>query len=242
MRRCIVFGGSGTLGRVVCERLVTEGARVGLTYHRNADVACALASKYADCILARALDLTRCGDIAGVLAELASTLGGVDAFVHCAAMGSVQAPARFERISEVDEAGFDRLMAVNVKSAFFACQDLAQRMEGKGGNIVLLGSVDGVKGLPAPVPYASSKAALVGMARTLAKELGPKNIRVNVVAPGILESGLSITLPEDLRKEYLKHCGLKRLGRLDEVAALVAWMALDNSYVTGQTVVVDGGL
>ena len=107
---------------------------------------------------------------------------------------------------------------------------------------MLLGSIDGVKPAPAPVHYAASKAALAGMVKAMAKELGPQGIRVNSVAPGVLEAGLSQALPDDLRREYLKHCGLKRLGRIDEVAALVAWLAIENTFVTGQTMVLDGAL
>jgi NAD(P)-dependent dehydrogenase (short-subunit alcohol dehydrogenase family) len=80
------------------------------------------------------------------------------------------------------------------------------------------------------------------MVKAMAKELGPRNIRVNSVAPGILEDGISRTLPDELRQEYLKHCGLKRTGRLSEVARLVAWLALHNTYVTGQVMLVDGAL
>ena len=90
-------------------------------------------------------------------------------------------------------------------------------------------------GLPA------SKAALGGVARALAKELGPHDIRVNVVAPGILESGASALVPEDVRREYVKHSNAKRLGRHEEIAELVAWLALSNTYVTGRTLVADGG-
>src|SRR5205823_1217978 len=111
-----------------------------------------------------------------------------------------------------------------------------------GGELVLIGSIDGVKPVPAPVHYGASKGALVGMARTMAKELGPASIRVNVVAPGVLGEGISKTLPEDLRSEYLKHCGLKRFGAPSEIARVVAWLVLENTYVTGQTILLDGAL
>ena len=77
---------------------------------------------------------------------------------------------------------------------------------------------------------------------SMAKELGEWNVRVNLVAPGVMEGGLSRTLPKNLLDEYKKHCGLRRLGRLQEIADLMAWLATENTYVTGQTIVVDGGL
>jgi NAD(P)-dependent dehydrogenase (short-subunit alcohol dehydrogenase family) len=133
-------------------------------------------------------------------------------------------------------------MAINVRSAFFAIQTLTQALAERGGNVVLVGSIDGVKSVPSLVAYAASKAALVGMATSLAKELGPKQIRVNVVAPGILEDGVSRALPAELTKEYLKHCALKRTGTIVEVANVISFFALENTYVTGQTIVLDGGL
>jgi NAD(P)-dependent dehydrogenase (short-subunit alcohol dehydrogenase family) len=146
-------------------------------------------------------------------------------------------------MDDVAEDGWDSMMAVNTKASFFAVRRVANLMRGRGSvNVVLLGSIDGVKPAPAPVHYAASKAALAGMIRAMAKELGPQGVRVNSVAPGVLESGLSHRLPDELRREYLKHCGLKRFGRIDEVASLVAWLAMDNTFVTGQTMILDGAL
>jgi NAD(P)-dependent dehydrogenase (short-subunit alcohol dehydrogenase family) len=146
-------------------------------------------------------------------------------------------------MDDVDERAWNAMIDVNARSAFFAVRRLSRLMRGNGGgNIVLLGSIDGVKPAPSPVHYAASKAAVSGMVKAMAKELGPYNIRVNTVAPGVLDGGLSRVLPDDLRREYLKHCGLKRLGRLDEVASVAAWLALDNTLVTAQTIVVDGAL
>jgi NAD(P)-dependent dehydrogenase (short-subunit alcohol dehydrogenase family) len=134
-------------------------------------------------------------------------------------------------------------MAVNVKSTFFACREVVEVMRrGGGGNVLLIGSVDGLKRVPAPVHYAATKGALGAMVRAMAKEVGTDGIRVNLVAPGVLEGGLSRTLPPSLRADYLRHCGLRRLGTMDEVARLVAWLALENTYLSGQTLAVDGAL
>jgi NAD(P)-dependent dehydrogenase (short-subunit alcohol dehydrogenase family) len=111
-----------------------------------------------------------------------------------------------------------------------------------GGNIVLTGSVDGEKSVPSAPPYATSKAAISGMARALAKSLGPKNVRVNVIAPGILERGASSVVPETVRTEYLKHSNAKRYGTTEEVARTLVFFALENTYVTGKTFLCDGGL
>ncbi len=237
-KRCIVLGGSGTVGRAVVSELTGQGAKVAFTYHQNARAAEALGATGA---FAKQLDLADPDAIAPALAALADRLGGVDALVVCAVKTSTVEPAKFDDLDDVTLAGWDTLMAINVRAAFFACRALLPHFN-RGGNVVFLGSVDGVKPVPSPAPYAASKAALQGLTLSLAKALGKREIRVNLIAPGVLEEGASRTLPDDLLREYLKHAGLRRKGRVDEVAGVVGFFALENTYVTGQTVLVDGGL
>lgn len=234
---CIVFGGSGEVGREVCRTLVARGARVGFTFHQNH-------TNGIDAI-AKRLDVTDVAAIDRTINEFFEEFGRIDAFVNCAAVGTTvphDGATAHHVMSDVDEKAWDDMIAVNAKSSFFAVRRASALMRGRGGNIVLLGSIDGVKPAPSPVHYAASKAALSGMAKAMAKELGAEGIRVNVVAPGVLERGLSRALPEEMRNEYLKHCGLKRLGRIDEVASVIAWLATENTFVTGQTIVLDGAL
>jgi 3-oxoacyl-[acyl-carrier protein] reductase len=234
---CIVFGGSGAVGREVCHALRARGARIGFTVFKRDANGIDGVRKTLDVTDVRAIDRT--------LDEFQREMGRIDAFVNCAAVGTTvphDDATVHHLMDEVDERAWDAMIDVNAKSSFFAVRRLATLMRANGGNIVLLGSIDSVKPAPSPVHYAASKAALSGMAKAMAKELGPYNIRVNTVAPGVLDGGLSRALPDDLRREYLKHCGLKRLGRLQEVASLVAWLAMENTLITAQTIVVDGAL
>jgi NAD(P)-dependent dehydrogenase (short-subunit alcohol dehydrogenase family) len=237
--KALVIGGSGTVGRALCRALAADGARVAFTYRDGGEVAERLAEEG---MLGRRLDLTDAAALAPTLRELAAELGGLDALVHCAVRSSTAPAATFDRLEDVTSPGWDELMAVNVRSAFFACQALAPSFGAGGGNIVLLGSIDGIKPVPSPTPYAVSKAALHGMVLSLAKALGGRQIRVNLVAPGILDEGVSRTLPADLRDEYLRHAGLRRFGAVSEVTGVASWFALHNRYVTGQTIILDGGL
>lgn len=235
---CVVFGGSGVVGRAVCRTLVTRGARVGFTFLTQDTNGFDAVSKR--------LDVTDVGAIDRTIDAFHEEFGRIDAFINCAAVGTTvphDSPTVHHVMADVDEKAWDAMIDVNAKSSFFAVRRVSALMRAQnGGNVVLLGSIDGVKPAPSPVHYAASKAALSGMVKAMAKELGPYNIRANAVAPGVLDGGLSRVLPDDLRREYLKHCGLKRLGRPEEVASLVAWLAVENTLITGQTIVVDGAL
>lgn len=245
--RCLVIGGSGALGRVLCAVLARRGARVALTYHRNEAAARAVCEAMGPQAAGRAfaLDASAPGAVGAVVETAAREFGAgaLDALVYAAALGTSR-PGVYQRFDDIDEAGWDLLMAVNVRGAFAATQAFARCVpaDGRGGNVVYMGSVDGAKPVPASLHYAVSKSALAGMARTAAKDLGPRNIRVNAVAPGIQEGGITSVVPDELRKEYLKHCGLKRYGRFEETAEVVAFLALENRYVSGRTIGVDGGL
>ena len=231
-KRVLVIGGSGVIGRAVTAALVEEGATVACTHFRN---------PAPPRVVSRSLDVRDTEAIPTCIDGIAQQIGGLDALVYCAGVGSTQEPEQFDALADIEVTGWDRLMAINVRGAFFCARRAARHFEG-GGNIVLMGSVDGIKPVPTPVPFAVSKAALRGMVLSLTKALGADNVRVNLVAPGILEEGASRVIPEDIRQEYLRHAGLRRFGRVDEVTPLVTWLALHNSYVTGATVMVDGGL
>ena len=240
-----MLGGTGALGQVVCRRLHAAGARVAFSYHVNERAAATLANELPG-VRPVALDLASVPALEHAIDCVAADWGGLDVLVQCAGVGvtvgSAEMPAH-HAMDQVDEAAWDRMLDVNAKSTFFAVRRAAAHMRREArGEIILMGSIDGVKPVPAPVHYAAAKGALAGMTAAMAKELGANGIRVNLVAPGILEGGMSRSLPGELREEYLKHCGLKRYGSFAEIAAWVWWLALHNQYVTGQVILVDGAL
>lgn len=240
-KRCVVIGGSGALGRTICAQLAAEGARVAFTYNTNKAVADEIQAKSPG-FIAKQVDVIDSTALAAAIDAMATELGGVDALIHAAAIGVTGAAGAYEKISEIDIEGWERLMAVNVRSAFFAVKQLRSALVASHGNVVFVGSIDGVKSVPAPVHYGASKGALHGMVLTLSKELGEHGVKVNMVAPGVMDAGLSKSIPADLKAEYIKHCGLRRLAAPSEIANVVTWLATENTYVTGKTWVVDGGL
>ncbi len=244
-RRCIVLGGSGALGGAVCRWLHARNAKVFFTWNKNAERAEVLQRELTG-VDGCQLDVRENGKIETVINAAAAKLGGVDALINCVGIGLAngRAPAQGHvKMGEIVEAEWDEMQTVNIKAAFFACRAVLPHLTAAGGgNIVLTGSIDGVKPLPAPVHYSAAKAALVGLVKAMSKELGPKAICTNVVAPGVMEQGVSRTLPANLLAEYNKHSGLGRPARLEEVASVICWLALENTHITGQTILLDGAL
>jgi 3-oxoacyl-[acyl-carrier protein] reductase len=145
------------------------------------------------------------------------------------------------RMSDED---FDTVIDVNLRSAFVACRAAARpMMRGKFGRIVNIGSISGLTGNAGQANYAAAKAALVGLTKTIAKELGAKGITANVVAPGFIETDMTAALPDAVRDQMKSQIPLRRFGTVDDIASVVAYATSDEAgYMTAQVLVVDGGL
>lgn len=246
-RRCLVLGGSGFLGQAVCQTLLKNGAQLALTYFNNEAGGKALQESYPDeAITLYKMDARDADQVQSIVKEAVSTLGGLDALIHCIGVGvtdSKDNPAEPIRLNEISVQGWDEIFQINVRSVFLAAAAaLPALKESDNGQIVMTGSIDGEKAVPSPVHYASTKAALGGLVRSMTKELGEFQIKVNMVTPGIMEAGVSETLPQEMREEYKKHCGFKREARPGEIASTIAWLALENSYVNGRSITIDGAL
>ena len=139
---------------------------------------------------------------------------------------------------------FDRVLAVNLRGAFACLREAAKIMsKQRGGRIINISSVSGQMGNVGQINYSASKAGLIGMTKSAAKELAARNVTVNAVAPGFIETGMTAVLSEEVRAAYLEHIPLKRLGQVGDVAEAVAFLASDRaSYITGQVLAVNGGL
>jgi NAD(P)-dependent dehydrogenase (short-subunit alcohol dehydrogenase family) len=233
-RIALVTGGSRGLGRAICTTLAREGARVAFNYARSDDDARATLAELGPLGSAHKVSVL---DKAG-LAALVRELPRVDILVNNAGLGQVVPLALME------EDDWDAMMDTHVKGAFLATQAVLRVMvRERYGRIINVGSLAGIKMMQAPVHYATAKAALKGFTEALAKEVGRYGITVNCIAPGILDEGVSDHLPPARREEYLRHCALRRVGKLAEAAEVVAFMASErNSYMNGATVVVDGAV
>jgi 3-oxoacyl-[acyl-carrier protein] reductase len=233
-RIALVTGGSRGLGRAICVTLAREGARVAFNYARSDDDAQATLAELGPLASAHKVSVL---DKAG-LAALVRELPRVDILINNAGHGQVVPLALME------EEDWDAMMDTHVKGAFLATQAVLRVMvREKYGRIINVSSLAGIKMMQAPVHYATAKAALKGFTESLAKEVGRYGITVNCVAPGILDEGVSDHLPPARREEYLRHCALRRVGKLAEAAEVIAFMASErNSYMNGATVVIDGAV
>jgi 3-oxoacyl-[acyl-carrier protein] reductase len=146
-------------------------------------------------------------------------------------------------LADITDDRWSKAMAVNCQSAFIACQELGPAMAEAGeGHIVLVGALDRTQSAPSPVHFAASQGALSALAMAVAKELGPKGVRVNLVVLGLLETGLSREVGQKLVADYKGFSALRRLGRPEEAAKAILWLALENTYMNGKVLPVNGGI
>ena len=240
-KTAIVTGGGRGIGRAVCLKLAGQGANLVVNYAGGEEAAEQTA---ADCraLGARAItlraDISSAADCEALFLRAQEEFSRVDILVNNAGI------TRDGLILRMSEENFDTVLATNLKGAFL-CMKLAARimMRQRFGRIVSISSVVGLRGNAGQVNYAASKAGLIGMTKSLAKELAGRGVTVNAVAPGLIDTDMTGTLPEAVKRELLAGVPMGRLGAPEDVADAVAFFAGDGAgYVTGQVLCVDGGM
>jgi len=235
-----VTGASRGIGRAIAARLAADGRHV-VAVSRSAGDLETLVGEIADAggsAEFRTCDVGDGGEVASLVESVAEVHGRLDILVNNA---GVTRDGLLLRMSDED---FDTVLNVNLRSAFVACRAAARpMMRGKFGRIVNVGSVSGLTGNAGQANYAAAKAGLVGLTKTIAKELGAKGITANVIAPGFIETDMTAALPDAVREQVLPQIPLRRFGRVEDIAAAVAFATSDEAgYMTAQVLVVDGGL
>jgi 3-oxoacyl-[acyl-carrier protein] reductase len=234
----VVTGGSRGIGRVIAQRLAADGARVVVTA-RSAEGAEACAAELpGEGHLGIACDVADRAAVDAMVKRVESELGGVDVLVNNA---GVTADNILVRLGDED---WDRVLNTNLRGAFLMIRAVARgMMKRRAGRIINITSVVGLTGNRGQVNYAASKAGLVGLTKSVAKELASRNVLCNAVAPGFIETDMTSDLTEASREALQQQIALGRLGSPEDVAGVVAFLAgPDATYITGQVLVVDGGM
>ncbi len=228
-RSVLVTGGNRGIGRAIAEAFVANGDQVAITYRSG---------EPPEGVLAVRCDVTDPDAVEAAFTEIEAAHGPVEVLV---ANAGITADTLVLRMSEDD---WSRVIDTNLTGSFRVAKRAAKGMlRLRRGRLIFISSVVGLLGSAGQVNYAASKAGLVGMARSLARELGSRSITANVVAPGFVETEMTAVLPEETQARYKEQIPLGRYASVQEVAAVVRWLGSEDAgYVTGAVIPVDGGL
>ncbi|MBI4316220.1 MAG: 3-oxoacyl-[acyl-carrier-protein] reductase [Chloroflexi bacterium] len=240
-KAALVTGASRGIGKAIALELAKRGAKVAVNYAKNADAAdevvAAIKTSGGEAVALQA-------DVADTKAAAALVKSAHEAFGRLDILVNNAGTTRDMVIMMMPEEDWDTVMNTNLKSAF-NCSKAAVKimMRRRGGRIINISSVSGVMGNAGQTNYSASKAGLIGFTKALAREVAPRNITVNAIAPGFIPTELTATMPEALKTATLNAIPLGRWGTAQEVADAVAFLASDQAaYITGQTLNVDGGM
>ncbi len=233
--KILITGGSRGIGAACVRAFAAQGDEVAFLYRAQAEKADALAAETG--AIAIQADISDSEQASAAVETALARLGGIDVLVNNAAI------AQIKLFTDLTDTDWKNMLDTNLGGAFFVTRAVAKHMIARQrGAIVNIGSMWGKIGASCEVHYSASKAGLRGMTMALAKELGPSNIRVNCIEPGVIETEMNSCLDDDTRRELCEATPLCRMGAPEEVAAAVCFLASDASaFITGQILGVDGG-
>jgi len=237
----VITGAARGIGKAIALKFASEGADIAFTdlvidenglTTQNEIIALGVKAK------GYASNAANFEETHNVVAEIVKDFGRIDILVNNAGI------TKDGLMLRMTEAQWDAVITVNLKSAFnFIHASLPTMMHQRSGNIINMASVVGVHGNASQANYASSKAGLIALAKSIAQEMGPKGVRANAIAPGFIETAMTAALPDNIREEWIKKIPLRRGGKVEDIANIATFLASDmSSYVSGQVIQVDGGM
>jgi 3-oxoacyl-[acyl-carrier protein] reductase len=237
----IITGGARGIGRAIAEEFVNEGADIIILDKFYPDdfenFANEMRSK-GNKVISKSVDITNTNDTQNVCDEIAAELGKIDILVNNAGI------TRDRLLMRMSEEDWDAVLAVNLKGAFNMMKAVSRIMaKQRSGKIINISSVVGLMGNAGQANYSASKAGLIGLSKSIAKELASRNVNVNCVAPGFVETEMTAKLTDEQRVAMLSIVPLKRTSKPSEIAGVVTFLASEKAdYITGQVIAVDGGM
>lgn len=239
-RLAVVTGAARGIGRAIVLELLKQGrivAGLDLNAEQLNGLEAVCKEKGFD-VVTKCVDITNTPQLTEVLEELSNEYGGIGILVNNAGI------TRDKLMIQMDDDDFDKVIAVNLRAAFVATRVAARSMiRNKFGRIISISSVAGRIGQAGSANYAASKAGLIGMTKSIAREVGKKNVTANCIAPGFIQTDMTAMLPDMVKEAAMQVIPVKRFGTVEDVARAVAFLASDDAgYITGQVLGVDGGM
>lgn len=236
----IVTGASRGIGKCIAEKLSEEGANVVINFlhsEKDAELLYKKISKTGQKHLLIRSDVSKYDDVANMVDLTIKEFGRIDLLVNNAGI------TEDALILRMKEDTWDKVININLKGTFNCCKaTLKYMIKQREGKIINITSIAGITGNQGQVNYASAKAGIIGLTKTLAKEYAERNILINAIAPGFIETEMTDKLSDKVKEEILKKIPLKRFGKLEDVAEVVLFLASDANYITGQVIIIDGGM
>lgn len=230
----IITGASRGIGRKTAIELAKQGHTIIANYHQSEKEAKQLEKEYPN-ITAIKADVTQKKEVQALIEKVYTTYGKIDVLINNAGISQIKL------FTELTEQDWEQMIKMNLTSAFYTTQTVSKIMiQQKQGLILNISSIWGQEGASCEVHYATAKAGINGMTKALAKELGPSGIRVNAIAPGIINTQMNADLTPEELQQIQKEIPLETIGEPEEIAKCIKWL-IEDTYTTGQIIAINGG-
>ena len=240
-KNAVVTGSSRGIGKAIALKLAAQGANVAVVYAGNAEKAAETVAEIEALGVkakAYACDVSDFEAAKALVAEVIADFGGIDILVNNAGI------IRDGLVLSMKEEDFDKVISVNLKGSFNMIKNTYQHfMKKRRGRIINISSIVGINGNAGQANYASAKAGIIGLTKSVAKELAARNVTVNAIAPGYIETDMTNSMPEKAKEAVMSSIPMRRVGQGEDIANAVAFLASDEAaYITGEVIKVDGGM